>query len=207
VAVSMGVDSVAAFFYLVNRGYSVRAIHFNHNLRDQNDEMQKNFNELFRGYYHFSNTVQPNTHSSKTENDCRQDRLNFFKEKCNSENPKIIISAHHLDDYQESYLMNCFRGHPEYKPMNLISDFSSFKIIHPFLLTEKKDLVQFVDRYDNGKLKKYIVKDETNDVIKGSRRNWIRNIIVPEMTNVKISLKKHCKELINNSIKDISNGC
>lgn len=207
VAVSMGVDSVAAFFYLYNKGYSVKPLHFNHKMRPQNDEMQENFRQMINDYGCVSRSEIGYGYDLKTEDECRKARLEFFKKAGNNEPNKIIITAHHLDDYEESYLMNCFRGHPEYKPMNLISDFGSFKIVHPFLLTEKKDFVQFVDRFDKGKLKKYIVKDETNDATKGSRRNWIRNIIVPEMTKAKISLKKHCKEVINNSIKDISNGC
>jgi tRNA(Ile)-lysidine synthetase-like protein len=209
VAVSMGVDSVAAFYYLYSKGYHVKALHFNHGMRPQNNEMCIRFREMMRDTEISSYRYEIGFGSGlKTEDDCRKARLDFFKKlNKDTEQNKTIITAHHLDDCEESYLLNCFRGHPEYKPMNLISDFGSFKIIHPFLLTEKKDFIQFVDKYKNGILKKYIVKDETNDVIKGSRRNWIRNVIVPEMQAAKISLKKHCKELINNSIKDISYGC
>lgn len=202
VAVSMGVDSVAAYYYLASKSYNVEAIHYNHHLRSQNDKMQEQFHKLFNSHGDSNYNVIATEYLKKTENECRQDRLAFFKEKCAAPGSStIIVSAHHLDDYVESYLMNCFRGHPEYKPMNLISDFGSFKIIHPFLLTEKKDFVQFVEKWKGGWLKEYIVQDETNDIIKGSRRNWIRKVIVPEMEKQKMSLKKHCKELIFESIK------
>lgn len=202
VAVSMGVDSVAAMFYLSYHGYQLKPVHFNHKMRPQNDEMQENFRQMVNDYCYGGRSEIGYGYDLKTEDECRKARLEFFRDLPSKEN-KIIITAHHLDDYQESYLLNCFRGHPEYKPMNLISDFGSFKIIHPFLLTEKKDFIQFTERFDKGKLKKYITQDETNDIIKGSRRNWIRNVIVPEMEKQKISLKKHCKELILESIEKL----
>ena len=212
VAVSMGVDSLAACFYLRSKGYQVIPLHFNHKMRPQNDEMEDAFLEVLGeyGYRYHGRFEIGHGKGLKTESECREARLQFFKDASvpkAEDFEKIIVTAHHLDDYQESYLLNCFRGHPEYKPMNLVSDFVSFKIIHPFLLTEKKDFVQFVERWDNGKLKKYLTKDETNDTIKGSRRNWVRNIIVPEMEKAKVSLKKHCKDLIKKSICEISGDC
>lgn len=210
VAVSMGVDSLAACFYLRNRGYQVIPLHFNHKMRPQNDEMENSFAALMGhyGYWYLDSSEVGCGEGLKTEEECRKARLQFFKDIPQKENfEKIIVTGHHLDDYQESYLLNCFRGHPEYKPMNLVSDFVSFKIIHPFLLTEKRDFVQFVERWDNGSLKKYLTKDESNDTIKGSRRNWVRNIIVPEMEKAKVSLKKHCKDLIRESICSISGDC
>ena len=46
VALSMGVDSLAAFFYLQKLGYNVTALHFNHKLRKQNDLMEKKVNVI-----------------------------------------------------------------------------------------------------------------------------------------------------------------
>jgi tRNA(Ile)-lysidine synthetase-like protein len=201
IAVSMGVDSVAAMFYLSSHGYKLTPVHFNHKMRPQNDQMQENFRRMINDYgYEGRSEIGYGGRNLKTENDCRKARLEFFRNLPSKEN-KIIITAHHLDDYQESYLLNCFRGHPEYKSINLISDFGSFKIVHPFLLTEKKDFVQFSERFDKGKLKQYITQDETNDIIKGSRRNWIRNIIIPELTNQKISLKRFCRDQIDSQIQ------
>lgn len=41
-AISMGVDSVAGYLFLKNKGYTVHPIHFNHKLRNQNDAMEIN---------------------------------------------------------------------------------------------------------------------------------------------------------------------
>jgi len=193
VGVSMGVDSLAAFFYLRDRGYNVTPIHFNHRLRSQNDLMFVKFGELCHsnGWEYMAGNAQS---SLKTEAECRAARLEFF-----SKFRSLIITAHHLDDTVESYLLNCFRGHPERKPFSLITDFGDFKIIHPFLLTEKKDFRQFLIKMN---LMDWVVEDETNSIIKGSRRNWIRNKIIPEMESQKLSLKKYCKRAILAQIEE-----
>jgi tRNA(Ile)-lysidine synthase TilS/MesJ len=48
---------------------------------------------------------------------------------------------------------------------------------------------------------KYVVEDETNVENKGSRRNWLRNIIIPEMKKNKISLEKFAKNKINSRLQ------
>lgn len=193
-AVSMGVDSVSGYLFLKNKGYFVKPIHFNHKLRKQNDLMEDKFIELCK----FTNEKPIIGHGEnlKTELDCRNARLNFYKNYCNN---SIIITAHHLNDYIESYLLNCFRGHPNKELIPLESKFENFKIIHPFLLTRKKDLIQYLDRnnYSN-----FIINDETNEKTIGSRRNWIRQQIVPEMIKNKLSLEKFAKRKIENELKN-----
>lgn len=187
-ALSMGADSVSGFFYLLNKNYDVHPIHFNHKLRDQNDIMENKFIELCENIN--KNPIIGYGKNLKTEAECRNARINFYKKECKN---STIITAHHLNDYVESYLLNCFRGNPYKKSFSLSSDFKDFSIIHPFLLTRKKDFNQFLERNN---LLNYIVEDETNKIIKGSRRNWIRQIIIPEMKNNKISLEKFAKKKI-----------
>lgn len=210
VAVSMGVDSLASCLYLLKRSYNLHLIHYNHNLRPQNIEMQKNFWEFFSLFKYYDNVTASSNrvfseYNNWDENQCRQNRLDFFSQACAEENIKIIITAHHLDDYVESYLLNCFRGKPNFKPINLVSDFVHYKIIHPFLLTEKEDFIEYIRRADNGKYQKFLVNDETNNKIKGSRRNWIRKVIIPELASQKISLKKFCRQQIQEQISVFAN--
>ena len=77
-AISMGVDSVAAYLWMVNKGYKVTPIHFNHGLRDQNDLMESKFIELC-GATNKKPIVGKGSNLS-TEADCREARLNFYKE-------------------------------------------------------------------------------------------------------------------------------
>lgn len=210
----MGIDSVAAYLYLRNRGYSVFPIHYNHKLREQNNVMQRKFIELIElltkpnSYNDNSNFCATNEFDSgfseATEAECRNNRLNYFREVCSQKNIQYVVTAHHLDDCVESYLLNCFRGHSDYQPIKVVSDFVSYKMIHPFVLTEKVDFEQYLLSLDNGKYQQYVVRDETNDIIKGSRRNWIRNVIVPELNKQQIGLKRFCRGQIQKQLENYS---
>lgn len=204
VAVSMGVDSLSSYFFLQKLGYNVIPLHFNHKLRKQNDLMEgvffRCFNEEYKaGKNSFVNDLIGRAKKSLlSETECRIARMEYFKSII--PNGGYLVTGHHLDDFVESYLLNCLRGKPNHFPINLVTDFVSFKILHPFLLTNKADLINFAA----GKSwEKYIVVDETNAINKGSRRNWLRNTIIPELEKNHISLKKYCKSLINDKIKEL----
>lgn len=195
--VSMGVDSVSAYFWMLNKGYNVSPVHFNHKLRPQNDLMEGKYLELCDA----TNKI-PMVGRGKnlnTEGDCRRARLEFVKSVVNFGGS--LLTAHHLNDFVESYLLNCFRGKPNNNIISLVSSFPEYKIVHPFLLSRKKDLIQYAERND---LMRFVVADETNGIIKGSRRNWIRNVIVPEMKKQKLSLEKFCIEKIKEMEKNYS---
>lgn len=192
IAVSMGVDSVAALFWLKSKGYELVPLHFNHNLRAQNGTMHEKFFELCHklGLEGKSDVGRCLT----TEADCRAARLNFYNRAARDSS---IITAHHLNDWIESYLLNCLRGHPNHHPFDLETNFENFKIVHPFLLTRKKDFREYLER--NGWMH-FVVEDASNSVVKGSRRNWIRNAIIPQMTSQKISLEKYAKRKIERMV-------
>jgi tRNA(Ile)-lysidine synthetase-like protein len=191
-AVSMGVDSVAALFWLRSKGYKITPLHFNHNLRPQNYTMQERFFDLCNDFnFNGKSDVGLNL---ITEADCRKARLDFYAREAAG---STIITAHHLNDWVENYLLNCFRGHPNHIPIPLESNFNNFNLIHPFLLSKKSDFKQYLER--NGWLK-YVVEDESNNVVKGSRRNWVRNAIIPEMERQKLSLENYAKRKINSLI-------
>ena len=188
-AVSMGVDSVAALFWLRWKGYKVVPVHFNHNLRTQNYIMHERFLALCDklGLEGRSETWAK---GMGTEAECRDARLNFYSRIAAG---GTIVTAHHLDDWIENYLLNCFRGHPNHRPFEFESRFPNFRILHPFLPARKRDFVQFLER--NGWME-WVVEDETNRMVRGSRRNWIRRNVLPEMTSQKMSLEKFARAKI-----------
>jgi tRNA(Ile)-lysidine synthetase-like protein len=195
VSVSMGTDSVAAFIWLLNKKYSVTPIHLNHGLRDQNDLMQHKFNEMCEDLK--IKGISKKINAINSESECRKERINFYSELGGK-----IITAHHLNDWVESYLLNCLRGKPNNDVINLVSEFTNFKIYHPFLLNSKWQFSQYLDR---NRLYNYIVEDESNKIIKGSRRNWIRNKIIPEMKSRKLSLEKYALRKVKEAIDKIPN--
>lgn len=194
-AVSMGLDSVGALFWLKSKGYNITPLHFNHNLRAQNGTMHERFLELCKDLNLESKSDIGI--ALKTEAECRQARLNFYSRVANG---GTIITAHHLNDWVENYLLNCLRGHPNHTPIEFTSNFEHFQIVHPFLLTRKEAFKQFLER--NGWIK-YVVEDESNRVTKGSRRNWVRNAIIPQMISQKMSLEKYAKRRITQRLERV----
>lgn len=194
-AVSMGTDSLCGTHWLIKKGYkNLCLLHFNHKIRSQNNLMEKKFIEFCSTYK--LPFIIGKGNNLKTEVECRRARLEFYQ-SINSEDKKII-TFHHLDDWVETYLLNCFRGNPNHNSIPIQSDFSNYKILHPFLVTKKGCLKQYGIRNN---LERFIIEDETNKKIKGSRRNWIRNIILKEMHKQKLCLHKYAKKQIQKQIK------
>ena len=207
---SMGVDSVAAAHYCVtkiskqyNRIISPR--HFNHKLRKQNDLMETSyismlcdvrFRQMGHGPINLKEFIK-----YKNEDGLRQARLEYMKSQIDC---TIFITAHHLDDATESYMMNVLRGKEGFLPIPFITEVGSNLIVHPFLFTKKADFRQYAEKND---LMQYVVEDETNKVTKGSRRNFIRNEIIPLIQREKMGLDTIVKKKIEQRLMlDIIKG-
>ena len=191
---SSGVDSIAGVHYLLSKvkqheipHYMV--IHYNHKLRPQNDVMEKSFYDFMDS--EFPAFIRSAIHrtqedSEVTEAKLREARFNALMEYFHS---NVIISFQHLNDCVESYLLNCIRGKEGFQPIPFWTEWKSHTnnvACHPFLFTKKQD---FHDYCSQNHLWDYVVEDETNRVSKGSRRNMIRNEIIPILERDKVGLE------------------
>jgi tRNA(Ile)-lysidine synthase len=178
---SMGVDSVAAAHYCNSNLHKVSGSlymrHFNHGVRDQNNQMQKSYIRYMRdpdiGFKGYAPADLKPFIKNFSEDGLRQARLEFIKKNADY---TIYITAHHLDDATESYMMNVLRGKENFLPIPFMTEVGTNLIVHPFLFTRKQDFREYAEKNN---LMKYVVEDETNRVTKGSRRNFIRNEIMP----------------------------
>lgn len=190
VGFSSGVDSVAVSHFLKFRyNKEITLLYYNHNLRKQNYDMQDKAEE-YANEYGFKYVIGKRKKSNHNhEADLRKDRLKFFEQFGQ------VILCHHLNDAVESYLMNCFKGCPEYLPIKPISVINEKLILYrPFILEQKKKICNYVK--DNG-LEKYVEEDETNYDIR-HQRNFIRHCILPltyerEEINLETIVKKKYK--------------
>lgn len=187
VAISGGVDSVVGL-HLLHRIYGkrVHACHFNHKLRNRNDVMQKAV-EWFCEEREIPLTIGTREGKLEQENESflRECRLQFYKSIGG-----VIVTAHHLNDAVESYMMNFLRGCPEHTPIPRMTYFDNYTIVKPFLRSPKKCFEEYAE---NNFLDEYVVEDETNADSGYGRRNWIRNEILENFEQFglcKIVLKK-----------------
>jgi len=194
---SSGVDSIAGVHYILSKAntremYRYKVFHLNHNLRPQNDKMEESFYRFMRKEFpecyatsikRINSEPEP---KGKTEAELRDFRL---YELMSYIHKNVIISFHHLNDCVESYLLNCIRGHDGYQPIPFWTEWklqTSNVACHPFLFTKKQHFIDYCVKHD---LMKYVVEDETNTISKGSRRNMIRNEIVPILERDKVGLE------------------
>jgi len=185
---SSGVDSVAASHFFMEKykrqfKFGISVLHFNHKMRSQNFVMAEKYRKFSKealGQYSF---VVDLDCKGKTEAACRSARLNWIQSYGRN---TIFVTAHHLDDCCESYLMNVLRGKEGYLPVPFVSEFpNNIFICHPFIETRKKDFIDYVEKYN---LTEYVEEDETNKIVKGSRRNMIRNEMLPLLEEHKMGI-------------------
>jgi tRNA(Ile)-lysidine synthase len=187
VLVSGGVDSIAAAHwlkYVYRKDFDV--LHFNHNVQNANHEMEDSVRRFCSDFgLNCVSIFNTQGGSNWTEASLREWRLSHMRELCGS-----YVTGHHLNDAVENYLTNCLSGTPEYKPISELTNFPTFSIYHPFLTTTKAEMISYVERM---KLLEYIVTDPTNDDTK-YRRNWVRNIIIPEIDKRNIGIETVVKK-------------
>jgi tRNA(Ile)-lysidine synthetase-like protein len=189
VAVSGGIDSIAASF-LLNRKFGIKKIfHFNHNYQAVNKDMEAAVKQ-YANDYGLELILARSDVPLTSEAECRKARLNAIFEGKNT----VLATAHHLDDFVESHILNFVRGKEAHFAIPFETDFGNDnKIIHPFLFYTKK---QFEHIIEKNNLSKYVVHDPSNFISKGSRRNFIRNEIVPILENNKLGMRKICRKKI-----------
>lgn len=194
VAVSMGVDSVSAAYFLSRKRY-VHLIHVNHGtaMADYYESKFIKFVEYLRTN---SDKVSWSVKSAEklkgdkpSEQYLREIRYNLLDEEmsCILNNVNYIdqlVVCHHLNDCVESYLMNCFNGNPDYSPIPKITirgqhkgTRNGYSVIRPFLKTEKANFIAYANKHN---LNEFVVEDSTNYDISYTR-NWLRNELIPQI--------------------------
>lgn len=192
-ACSSGIDSVACASYLKKKGANFGIFHFNHKYQPINNEMEQQAIKLacflkvpYRG--DSSNGIVPNGVS--IEDALREKRIEAY-----SKLGANVITCHHLDDCVESYLMNCFKGVPEYAPLPLETKLNDeVSIIRPFLLNTKDDFIKQVKNKYN-EVERFVVEDPTN-AHNDMRRNWVRNDLIPILNEQKLGLRTVVKKKV-----------
>jgi tRNA(Ile)-lysidine synthase len=196
VCVSSGVDSIAAAHWLKHNYHKkFNILHFNHDVQDINENMEDRV-AAFADDFGIKCLYEYRFYSSFTdtsENGLREWRLSVMKGYGGK-----FITAHHLDDACENFLQRTLSGNPEYKPIQEFTQFEGFSIYHPFLTTTKQDFIDYAN--ENG-LMKYVVEDPTNK-INDANRNWLRNVVIPEIST-RINLRSVVKRKFYNNLRDI----
>ena len=106
IALSGGVDSIAAYNFFKEGGRNVKGLFVHHGTKISHDAYQflREKQYLF-DVYHIKNT-KPKGES--WEEFWRNERIKYFT-SCN----KQVVTAHHLDDAMETWLFGAIHGRPK----------------------------------------------------------------------------------------------
>ncbi|MCO4781261.1 MAG: tRNA lysidine(34) synthetase TilS [Candidatus Cloacimonetes bacterium] len=181
-SLSGGADSVFLFHFLVflNLNYhcTFEAIHFNHQLRDQESDEDVDFCKNLCKKHGVKLTVHNLKFKSvaNLQEDARNSRYKILKEKMSGQSC-YLLTGHHGSDSIESFLIGFHQGRLDSRILKLQSVLSVHNILRPLVHYDKKSILDFLDK--NGF--KYR-SDSSNEAIK-YLRNYYRHSSLSKSTD------------------------
>ncbi len=174
VCVSGGVDSMVLINLLNRLKYNVSIAHCNFNLRDDESDIDENFVKNYaitNSIPFFSKSFITRIPKHSMQMAARNLRYKWFYSVLKVEELDYIITAHHLDDSLETFILNLSRasgieGLAGIKQLNDI-------IVRPLLIFSKNEILNYA-KTNNIKWR----EDSTNKK-NDYQRNQIRNEIIP----------------------------
>ncbi|WBV61939.1 tRNA lysidine(34) synthetase TilS [Chryseobacterium camelliae] len=214
-AVSGGVDSMVLahlFNELRDSGCEFQIAHINYQLRGEDSDLdQKVVQDFCRKNDIKFHLYMVSEKDQKPENSiqlwARELRYRFFKRIQQKENLEFLVTAHHLNDQLETFIINLSKA----AGINGLSGIPSNdnKILRPFLHFTKEEIYQLAK--ENNIEYREDLSNKKNDYL----RNKIRLEIAPKLLETNdhflenfkksISYLKQTKDFVQEQIKEIEN--
>ena len=177
-AVSGGADSMALLQLFYSLELKFQVAHVNYHLRgkdsDADQELVKNFcseNNIPFHLYEVSDKDQKPENS--IQNWARNLRYDFFREIQKTENLDYLVTAHHLNDQLETFLINLSKAYGIHGLSGIPANEN--QILRPLLNFTKDEIYAFAEA--NNLEFREDVSNQKNDYL----RNFIRNEIAPKL--------------------------
>lgn len=192
VACSGGMDSVVLTHLLYNLGYDISLAHCNFSLRKEESEADEKFviklaKKLKIPVFTetFDTTLYAKDHKLSTQMAARSLRYQWFDELLKITGKDFMLTAHHLDDDLETFLINCSRG-TGLKGLTGISE-KKETLIRPLLKFSREDIALYAAQ-------KGITwrEDSSNEGTK-YLRNALRHNVIPEWKKTNDQLLQNFK--------------
>jgi len=177
-AVSGGADSMVLAFIFKVLGLNFQIAHVNYKLRAEDSDLDQKVVENFC----FKNDIKFHLYEvsekdKKPENSiqlwARELRYNFFKQIQESENLEFLVTAHHLNDQLETFIINLSKA-SGIKGLSGIPA-NSNNILRPLLHFSKDEIYNFAK--ENNIEYREDLSNRKSDYL----RNKIRNELVPKL--------------------------
>ncbi|MDQ0592649.1 tRNA(Ile)-lysidine synthase [Chryseobacterium ginsenosidimutans] len=177
-AVSGGADSMVLAHIFKDLGIDFQIAHINYKLRGEDSDLdQKTVQDFCEKNYIKFHLYEVSQQDQKPENSiqlwARELRYTFFKQIQEKENLEFLVTAHHLNDQLETFLINLSKA----SGINGLSGIPSNdnKILRPLLHFTKEEIYEFAK--ENNIEYREDLSNKKSDYL----RNKIRNEIVPKL--------------------------
>lgn len=184
VAYSGGVDSTALLHLTtqLKSNISIHAIHIHHGLSKNADHWlntcQTQAADLNIEF--IAHKLSPPTKRSNIENWARTERYAFFESVMQQTPNSLLLTAHHIEDQAETFLLQALRGHG-LKGLAAIAkekNFANGLLLRPFLDQKKNELIQYCQDHNL-----MWIEDESNQST-DFRRNALRHNIMLKLREI-----------------------
>jgi tRNA(Ile)-lysidine synthase len=163
----------------LNNNLSFSVAHCNFNLRDKESDDDEKFifnwsteNEIKCYISKFNTTDYCRKNKFGIQEGARNLRYEWFNELKDLYSFDYIVTAHHLDDQIETYLINSMRGTGLNGLLGITEKTNS--LLRPFLKILKNEILVYANS------NKIDFREDTSNSKNNYFRNMIRNLIIPE---------------------------
>ena len=177
-AISGGVDSMvlANLFLINNLNFSIAHCNFQLRGKDSDDD------ELFINKWCLEKDIKLYNKKFSTEDYCKNNKLTiqmgarelryeWFRELVDKEKHDFIVTAHHIDDQLETFIINSIRGTGIDGLVGIPDKIN--KIIRPLLMSSKDQIKEY------SKVNKINYREDSSNDKEDYLRNKIRHSVIP----------------------------
>ena len=178
VAISGGVDSMvlANLFLINNLKFSIAHCNFQLRGKESDDD------ELFINKWCSKKDIKLYNKKFTTEDYCKNNKLTiqmgarelryeWFRELIDKEKHDFIVTAHHIDDQLETFIINSIRGTGIDGLVGIPDKIN--KIIRPLLMTSKDQIIEY------SKVNRINYREDSSNDKEDYLRNKIRHSVIP----------------------------
>ena len=197
IALSGGVDSMVLANLFLKNNLSFSVAHCNFNLRAKESDDDEKFifdwsteNEIDCYISKFNTTDYCKKNNFGIQEGARNLRYEWFNELKNLHDFDYIVTAHHLDDQIETYLINSMRGSGLNGLIGITEKTES--LLRPLLKILKNDILVYA------KSNNIDFREDSSNSKNDYFRNMIRNLIIPQFKKFDDNVMLKFQTTINN---------
>lgn len=196
-AISGGIDSMVLLHLFKQLNFDISVAHCNFNLRDKESDEDAEFVKSECNRYHiklfvnhFYTEKYADLHKLSIQVSARQLRYNWFNELLEKEAFDYLLTAHHLDDSIETFLINLTRG-TGLEGLTGIPQ-QNGKIVRPLLIFSREDIESYAQ--ENA----IQWREDSSNASNKYLRNKLRHNVIPILKELNPGFSDSFKQTLEN---------